>query len=77
MNGREKLESKERYSCPCKRPWRPIGLSDAEASTFSLDNRLTNGPKLSALRSGRPLPPATQEDSWCSFLLETESTPGP
>jgi hypothetical protein len=29
---------------------------------------------LSALRTGQPLP---QEDSWCSFLLEAESTPGP
>jgi hypothetical protein len=30
---------------------------------------------LSALRAGRPLSPP-QEDSWYSFLLEAESTPG-
>jgi hypothetical protein len=29
--------------------------------------------KMSALRAGRPLP---QEDSWYTFLLETQSTPG-
>jgi hypothetical protein len=31
--------------------------------------------RLSALRAGHPL--ALQEDSWYSFLLEAESTPGP
>jgi hypothetical protein len=30
---------------PSNRPWRPIGLWDVEASTFSLDNRLTDGGK--------------------------------
>jgi hypothetical protein len=30
--------------------------------------------RLSALRAGHPIP---QEDSWYSFLLEAESTPGP
>jgi hypothetical protein len=30
--------------------------------------------RLSAPRAGRPLSP--QEDSWYSFLLEAESTPG-
>jgi hypothetical protein len=29
--------------------------------------------RLSALRAGRPLP---QAESWCSFLLEAESSPG-
>jgi hypothetical protein len=28
---------------PCSRPWRPIGLWDVEAPTFSLDSRLTDG----------------------------------
>jgi hypothetical protein len=35
--------------------------------------------RLSALRAGRNLPPAffIFKDSWYSFLLEAESTPGP
>jgi hypothetical protein len=40
--------------------------------------------RLSALRAGRTLPPGffffiiiIFKDSWYSFLLETESTPGP
>jgi hypothetical protein len=36
---------KKKESYPCNRPWRPIGLWDVEASTFSLDNRLTDGGK--------------------------------
>jgi hypothetical protein len=34
---------------------------------------------LSALRAGRNLPPGffISKDSWYSFLLEAESTPGP
>jgi hypothetical protein len=48
----------KRWSCPSNRPWRPIGLWDVEAPTFSLD--------------GQPYAPAAlypQEDSWYSFLL--------
>jgi hypothetical protein len=35
--------------------------------------------RLSALRAGRTLPLGffIFKDSWCSFLLEAESTPGP
>jgi hypothetical protein len=38
--------------------------------------------RLSALRAGRTLPPGFFFsffflDSWCSFLLQAESTPGP
>jgi hypothetical protein len=35
--------------------------------------------RLSALRAGRTLPPGffIFKDSWSSFLLESESTPGP
>jgi hypothetical protein len=35
--------------------------------------------RLSALRTGRTLPPSffIFKDSWYSFLLEAESTPGP
>jgi hypothetical protein len=44
---------------------------DAEA----LDNQLTNGGEdVSPLCNGHPL---NQDDSWNSFLLEAESTPGP
>jgi hypothetical protein len=57
------------------RPWRHIGLCDNEASTFSLDNQLTDGGEVVSLKR-RPLF-TPQEDSWYSFLLEAESTPGP
>jgi hypothetical protein len=49
-------------------------LSDVEAPTFSLDNRLTDGGKVVSLTHRPPFTP--QEDSWYSFLLEAESTPG-
>jgi hypothetical protein len=39
-----------------------------------LDNRLTDGGDVSLRR--RP-PFTSQEDSWYSFLLKAESTPGP
>jgi hypothetical protein len=55
-------------------PWRPIGLWDVEAPTF-LDNRLTDGGEVSLTRRQAVLYP--QEDFLYSFLLETESTPGP
>jgi hypothetical protein len=63
----------ERQSYPCNRPWRPIVLWDVQAPTFSLDNRLTDGGKIVSLM--RRLSFTTQEDSWYSFLLETDSTP--
>jgi hypothetical protein len=59
---------------PCSRPWRPIGLWDVEAPTFSIQ---------SAHRWRwvcQPYAPVAfylQEDSWYSFLLEAEPTPGP
>jgi hypothetical protein len=40
-----------------------------------LDNQLTNGGKVVSLT--RRLPFTSQADSWSSFLLETESIPGP
>jgi hypothetical protein len=41
-----------------------------------LNNRLTNGGEaVSLMRQPAALEP--QEDSWYSFLLESESTPGP
>jgi hypothetical protein len=64
---------KKNYSC--NRPRRLIGLWDVEAPTFSLDSRLTDGGKVVSL-TRRP-PYTSQEDSWYSFLLEADSTPGP
>jgi hypothetical protein len=56
------------------KPWRPLGLREVEAPTFS-DIRLIDGGKVgSAIR--RPLF-TPQENSWYSFLLEAESTPWP
>jgi hypothetical protein len=40
-----------------------------------LKNRLTDGGEVVSLTCLAALYP--QEDSWCSFLLEAESTPGP
>jgi hypothetical protein len=39
------------------------------------DNRLTDGGVIVGLTRRAPFTP--QEDSWYSFLLEAESTPGP
>jgi hypothetical protein len=54
------------------RPWRPIGFWDVEAPTFSRQSahrwRWCQAYALAALYP--------QEDSWYSFLLEAESTPG-
>jgi hypothetical protein len=41
-----------------------------------LNNRLTDGGEIVS-RTPRPAAPYSQEDSWYSFLLEAESTPGP
>jgi hypothetical protein len=43
------------------RPWRPLGLREFEAPTFS-DVRLTDGGKVVSLKRRQPLPPH-QEDS--------------
>jgi hypothetical protein len=44
----------KKYIYPCNRPWRPIGLCDFEAPTFSLDNRLTDGGEVVSLTRGTP-----------------------
>jgi hypothetical protein len=67
-------ETKIRCSYPCNWPWRPLGLRDVEATTFSrhLAHRWQWG--------CQPYAPAAlylQEDFWYSFLLDAESTPGP
>jgi hypothetical protein len=52
---------------------RPLGFQEVEAPEF-LDNWPLKMVTLSALRTGRLSP---RKDSWYSFLLEAESTPGP
>jgi hypothetical protein len=52
----------------------PWGCERSRLPHF-LENRLTDGGEVVSLTR---LPPFTpQEDSWYSFLLEAESTPGP
>jgi hypothetical protein len=53
------------------RPWRPIGLWDVEAPTFSLGNRLRDGDEFLSLTRRPPFSP--QEDFWYTFLLEALS----
>jgi hypothetical protein len=52
---------------------RPLGFQEVEAPEF-LDNLHMKVVRLSALRTGRFTP---RNNSWYSFLLEAESTPGP
>jgi hypothetical protein len=52
----------------------PYGCETSRLSHL-LDNRLTDGGKVVSLTRRPPFTP--QEDSWYSFLLEAESTPGP
>jgi hypothetical protein len=61
----------KRYSC--NKPWRPTGLWDVEVLTFSRQSahRWRWGCQPCA-----PASPYPQEDSWYSFLLQAESTPG-
>ena len=53
---------------------RPWGFQEVEAPRFQ-DNQHMWVVGLSALRNGCFYPP--RKYSWCSFLLEAESTPGP
>jgi hypothetical protein len=52
----------------------PYGSETSRLPHF-LDNRLTDGGKVVSLT--RRLPFTPQENSWYSFLLDAESTPGP
>jgi hypothetical protein len=52
----------------------PWGCETSRLPHF-LDNRLTDGGEVASLTCQPPFTP--QEDSWYSFLLEDESTPGP
>jgi hypothetical protein len=51
----------------------PQGCETSRLPHF-LDNRLTDGAEVVSLTRRPPFSP--QEDSWYSFLLEAESTPG-
>jgi hypothetical protein len=52
------------------------GSLGCETSRITLlDNRLIDGGEVVSLTRRPPFTP--QEDSWYSFLLEAESTPGP
>jgi hypothetical protein len=56
---------------PCHMKWKPIGLWDVEAPTFSLDNRLTDGSEVSLTHR----PPLTfRKITGSIFQLEVEST---
>jgi hypothetical protein len=66
----------QRHFCPSQNPtWKDPSLNPGRRGGKPATNRLSYGAalRMSALRAGRPLP---QEDSWYSFLLEAESTPG-
>jgi hypothetical protein len=52
----------------------PSGCETSRLPHF-LDNQLTDGGKVVRLTRRPPFTP--QEDSWYSFLLEAEPTPGP
>jgi hypothetical protein len=55
----------------------PVTGGESFGFPHFLANRHTDGGKVSPTRR-RPLPPpAPQEDSWYSFMLEAASTPGP
>jgi hypothetical protein len=53
---------------------KPFGCETSRFPHF-LDNRLTDGGEVVSLTRWPPF--IFQEDSWYSFLLEAESTPGP
>jgi hypothetical protein len=52
----------------------PVPGRETSRLPHFLDNRLTDGGKVVSLTRRPPFTP--QEDSWYSFLLEAESTPG-
>jgi hypothetical protein len=53
----------------------PYGCETSRLPNF-LDNQLTDGGEVVSL-TPQPAALYPQEDSWYSFLLEAESTPGP
>jgi hypothetical protein len=61
-------------SYPCNRPWRPIELWDVEVFTFSRQSAHKWRWGCQHYASSALYP---QEDSWYSFLSDSESNPGP
>jgi hypothetical protein len=45
---------KKKLSYPCNRPWRSIGLWDAKATSYFLDNRFTDGGEVVSLTRRPP-----------------------
>jgi hypothetical protein len=66
-----KVEGK---AIPVAGHWIPYGCETLMLLHF-LDNRLTDGGEVVGLRHRPPF--TLQEDSWYSFLLKAELTPGP
>jgi hypothetical protein len=60
-------------------PWRPIGLQEVKAPTLlrQAANRWRQGCRPYAPAALFPQVSLFFKDSWYSFLLEAESTPGP
>jgi hypothetical protein len=54
----------------------PHGFETLKIPHF-LDNWLIDAGEIVSLRHRPPFTPPPQEDSWYSFLLEAQSTPGP
>jgi hypothetical protein len=48
---------KKKKNCPCKRPWRPIGLWCVEAPTFFMDSRLIDDCEIVSLKRRPPFTP--------------------
>jgi hypothetical protein len=74
-----KLSAENSDYCPIKGKKKvksiPVTGREGPYGCENLDNRLTDGGKVVSLMRRSPFTP--QEDSWYSFLLKTESTPGP
>jgi hypothetical protein len=67
---------------PCYRPWRPLGLREVEASTLLRQTAKRWWQGCQPYAPAALYPPGLLlffffYDSWYSFLLEAESTPGP
>jgi hypothetical protein len=73
VTNKENVESKGR-AIPVTDHEGPWGCETSRLPHF-LDNRLTDGGEVIGPTRRPPFTP--QEDSWYSFLLEAESTPGP
>jgi hypothetical protein len=72
--GKDKGKGKGKgKAIPVNRLWRPIGLREVKAPTFSRQS--ANMGEVVSLTCRLPF--TRQEDSLYSFLLEAEWTPGP